>query len=427
MNITELKKHLSIVLLFISPTFIMANMTAKEYFNEKAYEKAFPLVEVEAKGGAKASMYRLAYMYQNGLGIKKDIEKAAYWFQQSASSYEYTLTMDSKEDEQKKSFLIKLNNQMDPSINKESHSNTVDMIDTTTPETKSFANYLLGDDYFGLLPYRSNYFLPTSYSTHKYERIQSGKHKNNYSVTEKEKYGIYNSNTEVEFQISLKKPLTYNLFGMNENITITYTQKTWWQFYSDSTPFRETNYFPELYISIPTNNMPADEYGLKSVKFAFLHQSNGQEGYRSRSWNRIYAAANTQWDNLFISTRVWYRLPEEKKYSGYYDGLADENGEIDPNTSGDDNPDIENYMGYGDLKVNYLYKKHEFGGLFRYNFAMGGTNRGAIDLHWTHPFFDSKNTFFYLKFFNGYGESLIDYNNCVTKTAFGFSLSRGVF
>jgi len=84
-------------------------------------------------------------------------------------------------------------------------------------------------------------------------------------------------------------------------------------------------------------------------------------------------------------------------------------------------------LGYGDIKIKYLFGKHEIGSKLRYNFAIGGKNRGAIDMHWSYPLLDSPYTFFYFKFFNGYGESLIDYNNCVTKLSFGLSFSREVF
>jgi phospholipase A1 len=408
------------------PILAIGDSTGEAYFNNKEYDKALPLLKIKADDGSKAAMYRLAHMYENGLGVKKNDKKAIYWFKKAAAAYEYTLETDSNERDE--SILTKLTDQMDSSIDKEIHENSVNMIDTNTAETKAFSNYLLDDNYFGLKPYHSNFILPISYSKHKYKRISSATHITNYTPLENARYGQYDSNSEVEFQISLKKDLFYDIFGLNENITAAFTQKVWWQLYNDSSPFRETNYLPEVFITIPTPfDSVADRYGLKSIRTGFLHESNGQEGYRSRSWNRIYATANMQWDNLFVSTRAWYILPEKDKYDGYYDGLPNIYGFMDPNDSGDDNPDIHEYLGYGDLKVNYLYGKHEFGGLFRYNFGEGGKNRGATQLHWTYPLLDSENTFLYFKFFNGYGENLIDYNNCVTKTAFGFSFSRGVF
>ncbi|MDP1785316.1 MAG: phospholipase A, partial [Sulfuricurvum sp.] len=227
---------------------------------------------------------------------------------------------------------------------------------------------------------------------------------------------------------SLTKMLTYNLFGWNEYINFAYTQKVWWQVYSNSAPFRAINYMPELFMGVPVSESISDVSGLKLAKFGFMHESNGQEGYRSRSWNRLYLAGIWQWDNLFLTTRVWYKIPENKKYDGYFEGVVNPaTGAYEPNYPGDDNPDIQDYLGYGDVKLKYLYEKHEVGALFRYNFGSGGTSRGAVDAHWSYPFLNSGNTFWYAKLFSGYGESLIDYDRSVTKVLFGFSFSRDLF
>jgi phospholipase A1 len=415
------------VLLFGLSTSLMANNPAKEFFIKKEYKKAFPLLKTQAENGSKSAMYRLAYMYQNGLGVEQDYKEAAKLYQQAASYYNYTVDSKQTMDMQDRSITQRLSAQISPAVNKQAKTDRIDKITKSTPETTSYANYLSDYNFFGLEAYDSNYILPISYSKHKYNRVSASTHENNYTLLQRE-YESYDSNSEVEFQISLKKALTYDLFGFDETINVAYTQKVWWQLYSDSAPFRETNYLPEIFVSIPTSESIDAEYGLKAVDVGFVHESNGQEGYRSRSWNRVYTTAKWQWDNLFLASRVWYRIPESEKHDGYYDGEVNpSSGEYDPNDSGDDNPDIDRYLGYGDLKLNYLYGKSEMGALLRYNFGSGGKNRGAVDLHWTYPFLNSKSTFWYVKFFNGYGESLIDYNHCVTKTSFGFSFSRGDF
>jgi len=418
------QKYLTTLLLLLQTSFLFASqnteiyLRAEQYFNEKQYEKALPLLKQEAKKGSKPSMYRLGYMYQNGLGVEQDDKQAAHWFQQSASNYSYTLTMESEEELDEKSFSERISDQMDQNTNKEGAEYSLLKMDTDTVETKSIMSSLIDGNFFGLQAYQETFILPVSYSSKKYPRISS-------AIPIKTEY---QKNTEAEFQISLKKPLTYNLFGLHEHITFAYTQKVWWQMYSDSAPFRETNYLPELFMTVPSSQEFDDNYGLKFTKYGFLHESNGQEGYRSRSWNRLYATANWQWDNIFLSTRVWYRLTEDKKHDGYYDGKVDpDSGIFNPNDEGDDNPNIYEYLGYGDVKVNYLFGKNEIGSIFRYNFGAGGKNRGAIDAHWSYPFFNSEHTFWYVKFFSGYGESLIDYDRYVTKTSFGFSFSRALY
>ncbi len=338
------------------------------------------------------------------------------------------LIADTNSTNEKSSFLERLGSQIDPDTNKKGNAFAFSKFDTDTRETKELFDTYLDGGFFGLVPYNTNYILPVSYSTHKYKRISSSTHYSNYSPQMLEKYGEYDKNTEVEFQISFRKPLTYNLFGFNESISVAYTQKVWWQIYTDSSPFRETNYSPEIFIIVPTIQKLDDMLGLKAIKGGYLHESNGQEGYRSRSWNRLYIDGMWQWENLFLSTRAWYKFKETEKYTGYYEGGANpETGLVEPNYEGDDNPDIEDYLGFGDIRLNYLYQKHQLGALVRYNFAKGGTNRGAIDLNWSYPFLNSENTFWYLKLFNGYGASLIDYDECVTKAAVGFSFSRALF
>jgi len=396
--------------------------------NDTALAHEFSNVEKEAQKGLKASMYQLGYLYQNGLGTKVNYEKAAYWYKQAASEYRYALEGDTNLSKSKKTLAERLRDQMDPSTNQEGSAFLVHKMDTQTPETKRLIGSYFGGDFFGLRPYETNFLLPIGYATHKYPRIDSGIHTSNYSLTQQQERGFYDQNIEVQFQFSVTKMLTYNLFGWNESLNAAYTQRVWWQLYSPSGPFRETNYLPEIFVNIPTSTYLDDHFGLKMVKFGFVHESNGQEGYRSRSWNRLYLGGTWQFNNFFMTTRAWYRLLEPRKYEGYYTGKVNPTtGVYEPNASGDDNPFIQHYLGYGDVRLKYLYGEHEVGALLRYNFGSGGTPRGAVDLHWSHPYFNSKNTFLYLKLFSGYGESLIDYDRSVTKIVGGFSFSRDVF
>ena len=443
-----------LALLCLVPTLAVADaktgadfQKAIQLFESKQYDKAVPLLEELAKKGNKAAMYRLAYIYENGLGVPQDFKKAAHWYKEAARTYAYTVQELKKgHDVYAKEFSERLKAQFTESSVRAAGMAAIAKVDTNTPETKSFLNDLANGRFFGLTPYKANYILPVSIANESYRRQPSAY--KNYAIADaiepidgfsrEAEYGYYDEKTEVEFQFSLKKNLTYNLFGFNEYITAAYTQRCFWQLYSDSGPFRETNYMPELYLAVPTSAELDEKSGWKVTKLGFIHQSNGQEGFRSRSWNRIYLEGLFQWDNLFLKPRVWYRLPEDDKsddyYKGYHDlnhnGVPDEGDRlVDPNSESDkdDNPDITDYMGYGDITLSYLWHKHQIGALFRYNFGNGGHDRGAVQLDWSYPFFDSKTTFWYFKFFNGYGESLIDYNRNVTKTSFGFAFSRGLF
>jgi len=278
-------------------------------------------------------------------------------------------------------------------------------IDKTDTDARGFIERYLSSD-FGLYAYKTNFFLPYALADSAYPRwSESG-----IVATDP----VHDKRYETEFQISFKKPLSFDLMGLNEAIVFAYTQKVWWQLYSSSAPFRETNYEPEIFISFPTPGSLDESTGLKGVTLGYVHESNGRGGLQSRSWNRIYLGGVWQHGNLFTSARVWYRLPEEAKTSQY-------------DSNGDDNPDISAYLGYGDLNFSYLYGRHQLNLMLRNNLRFHSDNRGAAMCTWSYPMAYTEYSFWYLKLFSGYGESLIDYNRYVNKIAFGLSFSRGLF
>lgn len=235
---------------------------------------------------------------------------------------------------------------------------------------------------FNLFPYHENYFFPFSYDT---KKRSDGRNQ-----------------TETKFQLSVKNPIIDNFFGLNETVYFGYTHTSWWQLYNESAPFRETNYRPEIFVNIPY--VSAEKTALKGFKFGFLHESNGQDTPNSRSWNRLYLESYFQVGNLFAIPKVWYRIPEKE--------------------AEDDNPNIQDFLGYGDLTLVYPYKKHTFKLLLRNNMKFDDDNKGFAQLDWTFPFFGSKNTFGYIQLSNGYGDSLIDYDEDISRINFGISLSR---
>lgn len=77
------------------------------------------------------------------------------------------------------------------------------------------------------------------------------------------------------------------------------------------------------------------------------HESNGQRQDLSRSWNRVYSQFYFAKDNFLIALQPWWRIPE-----------SDKNDPSD--SSGDDNPDIEDYMGHFELSSVYKWNDLEF-------------------------------------------------------------------
>ena len=195
---------------------------------------------------------------------------------------------------------------------------------------------------------------------------------------------------ELHFEFSFERPITYDALGLGEKISFAYAQNSWWQITQDSAPFRESNYRPELYVSAPVPF--ADE-----LKLGAMHESNGKGGEESRSWNRLYAQSTWSADGFSITPRVWYAFWLDRT-----------------------NEDIADYMGYGDLRASYTFGKQRLSALWRNNLHFDGSNRGAIELNYSFPIFNS-GFYGYLRYFNGYGESLADYKRSVNKIGIGLS------
>jgi phospholipase A1 len=202
-------------------------------------------------------------------------------------------------------------------------------------------------------------------------------------------------NAEVKFQISIKAPVWRNMFGTNNDLIAAYTSTSWWQVTSNSAAFRETNYQPELFFR---------HYGgpkflggeVAAADIGFNHQSNGRGEPLSRSWNRVIGRFYLDYDNIAVGFRAWYRLPED--------------------AANDDNPGMHRYYGYGDVTVAYAPNKNTFTAMLR-----PGTQEGAMELTWSYPI--TKSIRAYAQYWNGYGESLVDYDARIERFGIGFALN----
>ncbi len=247
-------------------------------------------------------------------------------------------------------------------------------------------------------PYRPNYVLPLFYSF--------DPNLNPTSSNPDEPGQKYTANdvrnTELKFQLSLKSKVAEDLFNTNADLWFGYTQQAHWQVYNEdnSRPFRGTDYQPEIFLTQPvTANLP---FGgrLRMLGIGAVHHSNGRSDPISRSWNRAYLMAGAEWGKLSIVPRLWARVNNESDDS-------------------EDNPDIEDYLGYGDIKFLYdLPKQQSLSGTLRYN---PSTNKGAAQIDYVYPL--SENVNGYVQLFQGYGESILDYDHENTAIGFGIVLN----
>jgi len=208
---------------------------------------------------------------------------------------------------------------------------------------------------------------------------------------------------EVSFQISFKKTFLRNISPIGFDIGFAFTQAAWWQLYAFSNPIRETNYGPELYVNFPFHRESGEaDLFCHGIKLAAAHKSNGKGDENNRSWNRVYLEAPISIKWFMFIPRIWWSFV----------GVGDDFYE----------KDIPRYMGMSDLTVITHWNSHVLRIYGRSNFNVKDI-KAALQVDYSYPI-PAAGIYFYLKYFLGYGESLIDYKQFVNKIGIGFALSR---
>lgn len=237
--------------------------------------------------------------------------------------------------------------------------------------------------------HRRNYLLPLTYTTT--PNAESFKYIDDEHSPDR---------LEMLFQFSAKFALAENLVFDNGDLYFGYTQRSWWQAYNTdaSSPFRETNYEPELFLDFDNNTTLLGWTNINN-RIGLNHQSNGRSNPLSRSWNRITLSSTFVKDNWALTLAPHWRIPERR--------------------SDDDNPDIHHYKGYGDIIVGrQLGSGQEATVKWRGNIDKG--NMGAqVDYSW--PLFGKIRG--HIQYYYGYGDNLVDYNREVQRLGIGFSLN----
>lgn len=246
---------------------------------------------------------------------------------------------------------------------------------------------------FTLMAHKPNYLLLGTYNS-------VGYNSENYQE-QYQRDDIQAQKYEVQYQISIKFPVLIDIFDSSVDIYAAYTNRSFWQIWNDSGPFRESNHEPEIWLQ----HQPDFEiFGFRNIANAigFNHQSNGQGGVLSRSWNRIFGWFAFENENMVISLKPWIRLKEQEE--------------------NDDNPDITDYLGHFELSGAYKYGDHIFSIMSRNNLE-SGFSKGAFEFGWSFPLGDYPYFKGYIQYFTGYGESLIDYDQYVNRIGVGLLLT----
>jgi phospholipase A1/A2 len=236
-------------------------------------------------------------------------------------------------------------------------------------------------------------------------------HRANYLLTG------FSRSTQAKFQFSLK----YDLWPSRGRHTIylAYTQKSLWDVYEKSAPFRESNYAPEIFYAhyhSDSHSQPNPGCDLFSEQVGVHHESNGEANDASRSWNRVFAEVNATCYGKptlgLLGLRVWYPI-----------GVAE-------------NKTIAQTQGYGELSAGLGVSDDalHMNGLLTVAVRKGMSKdlaKGSVvvDARWrpTYQRLLGKAWRFapyvWFQFFAGYGETLATYDSSTTSARLGIGFT----
>jgi phospholipase A1/A2 len=210
-------------------------------------------------------------------------------------------------------------------------------------------------------------------------------------------FGTRDSAT-IKFQLSMK----YRLLDQDtwlgarvralSKIHVGYTQTSIWDIGQSSAPFRDTSYRPSIFYFEPDVWRSADNRYALSFSGGLEHESNGKDGAQSRSLN-----------TFFLRPRLRYALGND--YFLRFDP------KVYAYLERSDNADIPRYRGYGDYAIG-IGRSDEWLVNTTVRAGTGGYGSVQVDGSWRirARVFANTSGFVYAQYFNGYGESLIDYN-----------------
>lgn len=236
-------------------------------------------------------------------------------------------------------------------------------------------------------------------------------HRPNYALTG------FSRSTQVKFQFSIK----YDFWPSTSRHTVyfAYTQKSLWDLYDESSPFRESNYAPELFYShyhSELHGQPNPGCGLFYEQVGIEHESNGEAGTASRSWNRVFldvrATCYGERSYALLGLRLWYPF-----------GIAENAG-------------IKRTQGFGELQlgVGIDDDSSHMNGLLTAALRKGTSSSWAkgsltLDARWrpTYQRLLGKAwrfaPFVWAQYFAGYGETLGSFDRASHSLRLGFGVT----
>lgn len=203
------------------------------------------------------------------------------------------------------------------------------------------------------------------------------------------------TNSDIKFQVSIAQRLTKSTLPFNSYFFIFYNQKVFWNVFENSMPVHDFNFNPGVGFS---KLLIAKDRIVGKASLLLEHESNGKDSIYSRSWNRISLCGS------------FYISPQFMIHAKYWIPIID----------GKHNKDILKYCGIYQNGIQVMSRDK------RYGMAVTVVKRKGWNLNFNtiielnFRMFKQENQYLFLQYYNGYGESLIDYNQYHSRIRLGF-------
>jgi phospholipase A1 len=210
------------------------------------------------------------------------------------------------------------------------------------------------------------------------------------------------ANTNVKFQISIAQRLTHSTLPWGTYLYLFYSQKCFWNVLENSMPMTDLNFNPGIGLTKPL--FVKNRY-IGKMSLIIEHESNGRDGIESRSWNKVSLAANIfVTPNLMVHGKVWI-----------------------PIVDGENNRDLLKYAGRFQTGFQVMSNDRRFVGGVVLTKRQGWNFNFNTTVEFAWRIFKGDNQYFFVQYYNGYGEGLLAYKEFHSQIRAGICIKPKLF
>lgn len=209
-------------------------------------------------------------------------------------------------------------------------------------------------------------------------------------------------NTNIKFQISISQRLTKSTLPWNTYLFLFYTQKVFWNVLENSMPMTDLNFNPGIGLVKP---LFVKNRFIGKLFLLAEHESNGRDGVKSRSWNKISVGANIMIDpNFIVHGKAWIPI---------VDGMY--------------NKDILDYMGIYQVGTSFFSPDRRWGASVTLVKRRGWKLNYNTTVELNYRLFKRDNQYLFLQYYNGFGEGMLAYKEFHSMLRVGLVIKPKIF